>query len=499
MKTQTKRKHSSSLLALTIRQIKEDSYNSRSNTEIIFNKLNYPVTTKNHKRKNLEIATNLASKNKKKLKHKNSSLKKIIKETPKKKLRTNNSVNYINNDNNDIFETKNNNKNIMAMKSNTNSYYNENFLIENENINNLQEEVESLKETNKSMKDKLTIFLKLMKKYSNKLSALINNNSSNSLNVSNINEVKSTLIRLNQMLNNPKLKEDFEITTILDVTSISNTFKENSVNISNNNTSEINNEKSNSIDNKDIENIINKYEEKINLLSNENKLLKENKDKQKIIHNNLINENMSLEKEISNLKQQIQTNKTNIENVLSKINETSKNSEILQNKINILQNENSSLKKTKTDLSQNYSKLNENNNITTLKMELSKKNIIMKYLMDLVDKNDINQKIAYNRFKNKKEIEKSLNLDNLISISKNSISIADSGKIKQADLITEKINEENEEKEDMKENKNLSKYKNNSNLLELKEKNILNTKKEIDNIDKEILEIQKKIKNILKE
>ena len=497
MKTQIKRRHSNSLLALTIRQIKEDTYDNRGNTEIIYKKLNYPMTTKNHKKKNLEIITNFVPKNEKTQKYKDNSIKKQMKQTSRRKIINNNSINYSSTDN--MFEIKKNNKNNMTTKYNTNNYYNENFLIDNDNINNLENEIESLKENNKIIKDKSTIFLKLMKQYSNKLSALINNNNNDISNCSNKNEIKSTLIRLNQILNNPKLKENFEITNILDIAPISNNFKEDSVNISNNNITEVNNEKNNPIEDKDIENIINKYEEKINLLSNENKSLKENKNKQKVIHNNLINENMSLEKEISNLKQQIQINKTNIEDILSKINETSKNSQILQNKINILQSENSSLKKTKDDLSENFSKLIENSNTTSLKLELNKKNIIMKYLMDLVDKNDINRKIAYNRFKNKKEVEKSLMLDNLISFSKNSISIGDGGKIKETDLITEKINESNEKNEDLKENINFSGYNDSSNLRELKEKNIINTKKEIDDIDKEIMEIQNKIKNILKE
>lgn len=497
MKTQIKRRHSNSLLALTIRQIKEDTYDNRGNTEIIYKKLNYPMTTKNHKKKNLEIITNFVPKNEKTQKYKDNSIKKQMKQTSRRKIINNNSINYSSTDN--MFEIKKNNKNNMTTKYNTNNYYNENFLIDNDNINNLENEIESLKENNKIIKDKSTIFLKLMKQYSNKLSALINNNNNDISNCSNKNEIKSTLIRLNQILNNPKLKENFEITNILDITPISNNFKEDSVNISNNNITEVNNEKNNPIEDKDIENIINKYEEKINLLSNENKSLKENKNKQKVIHNNLINENMSLEKEISNLKQQIQINKTNIEDILSKINETSKNSQILQNKINILQSENSSLKKTKDDLSENFSKLIENSNTTSLKLELNKKNIIMKYLMDLVDKNDINRKIAYNRFKNKKEVEKSLMLDNLISFSKNSISIGDGSKIKETDLITEKINESNEKNEDLKENINFSGYNDSSNLRELKEKNIINTKKEIDDIDKEIMEIQNKIKNILKE
>ena len=497
MKTQIKRRHSNSLLALTIRQIKEDTYDNRGNTEIIYKKLNYPMTTKNHKKKNLEIITNFVPKNEKTQKYKDNSIKKQMKQTSRRKIINNNSINYSSTDN--MFEIKKNNKNNMTTKYNTNNYYNENFLNDNDNINNLENEIESLKENNKIIKDKSTIFLKLMKQYSNKLSALINNNNNDISNCSNKNEIKSTLIRLNQILNNPKLKENFEITNILDITPISNNFKEDSVNISNNNITEVNNEKNNPIEDKDIENIINKYEEKINLLSNENKSLKENKNKQKVIHNNLINENMSLEKEISNLKQQIQINKTNIEDILSKINETSKNSQILQNKINILQSENSSLKKTKDDLSENFSKLIENSNTTSLKLELNKKNIIMKYLMDLVDKNDINRKIAYNRFKNKKEVEKSLMLDNLISFSKNSISIGDGSKIKETDLITEKINESNEKNEDLKENINFSGYNDSSNLRELKEKNIINTKKEIDDIDKEIMEIQNKIKNILKE
>lgn len=95
----------------------------------------------------------------------------------------------------------------------------QNHSFENYNESILKNQIKELKIRSKAMKDKLTIFLKLMKKYSSKLTTLTNlsnNNISNNKNKNNPyikrnpinNEIQSTLSQLNNMLNSPKLNED---------------------------------------------------------------------------------------------------------------------------------------------------------------------------------------------------------------------------------------------------------------------------------------------------
>jgi hypothetical protein len=245
--------------------------------------------------------------------------------------------------NNEESENKNNNKNFNKKILNintTSSIYNEknkskdNFInyyqLSSENNNNikkksnesiLQNQIKDLKIKSQNMKDKLIIFLKLMKKYSFKLTTLTksnsrNNNSKEKKTIIN-NEIKSTLSQLNKMLNNPKLNEDiFDLQDItinndemLNITNqlctnynlistISNNKNDEDINtnIMNSNIidTEINNEENDDIKDiknikneymKDIEGLIEKYEEKINLLKNENSTLKKNN----LAQNNYVN------------------------------------------------------------------------------------------------------------------------------------------------------------------------------------------------------------------
>jgi hypothetical protein len=117
----------------------------------------------------------------------------------------------------------------------------------NESI--LQNQVKELKNRSKTMKDKLTIFLKLMKKYSSKLTTLTNLTTNNSTqNTTNLNknknsinkEIQSTLSQLNNMLNNPKLNEDiFELPDIT-TTDLTNNNISININTTNNNSTEEN-------------------------------------------------------------------------------------------------------------------------------------------------------------------------------------------------------------------------------------------------------------------
>lgn len=247
-------------------------------------------------------------------------------------------------------------------KNKYNNYYqsssdqNNNYLkYHNESI--LQNQIKDLKIKSQNMKDKLIIFLKLMKKYSSKLTTLAKSNSRNNNTKEKKsvidNEIKSTLSQLNKMLNNPKLNEDiFEIQDIsnnnislnndeiLNLTipqntnyniittnpTLSNNNKNDediNTNLINSNiiATEVNSGENENIKKeyaKDIEGLIEKYEEKINLLNSENDSLKRNNIEQ----NNYVN---SLIFEVNELKNKLKQEKQNYENNLIKLNNDSIN------------------------------------------------------------------------------------------------------------------------------------------------------------------------------
>ena len=124
---------------------------------------------------------------------------------------------------------------------------NQTHFSENCNESMLQNQIKELKNRSKTMKDKLTIFLKLMKKYSSKLTTLTHLSSNNNLKnndnsynkkISINNEIQSTLSQLNNMLNNPKLNEDIfelpDLTTDLTNNNISLNINTTNNNIDNN-------------------------------------------------------------------------------------------------------------------------------------------------------------------------------------------------------------------------------------------------------------------------
>ena len=348
----------------------------------------------------------------------------------------------------------------------------------NESI--LQNQVKELKNRSKTMKDKLTIFLKLMKKYSSKLTTLTNLTNNNSAqNTTNLNknknsinkEIQSTLSQLNNMLNNPKLNEDIFDLPDITTTDLTNNNISININTTNNNNTEdnkptrqsltipankysklnqmtptlsnirneednkniinnintnstefniinnsnshiiateindtFNDDKTNNNDEnanndennyaKDIEGLINKYEEKINLLNNENQALKKTKEEQKSIQNDLFNQNLNLENEINLLKNQLNKEKMNYENILQQLDSTSKLSISLQKKVDCLEDENNILKKNCVELSQNLSKITfEKNDKAEIENELEYKNNIIKYLEGLLKKFNINPKL----------------------------------------------------------------------------------------------------------
>ena len=433
--------------------------------------------------------------------------------------------------NNEESENKNNNKNFNKKILNintTSSIYNEknkskdNFInyyqLSSENNNNikkksnesiLQNQIKDLKIKSQNMKDKLIIFLKLMKKYSFKLTTLTksnsrNNNSKEKKTIIN-NEIKSTLSQLNKMLNNPKLNEDiFDLQDItinndemLNITNqlctnynlistISNNKNDEDINtnIMNSNiiATELNNEENDDIKDiknikneymKDIEGLIEKYEEKINLLKNENNTLKKNNLDQNNYVNLLVNQ-------INELKEILKQEKKNYEQNLIKLNNDSIS---LQKKVDILQDENLTLKKNCVELSQNLSKINfSEKNDTNIEKELQKKNNIIKYLEGILKNSGI-------KFNN--------NYDNMkFYKTKNEIDINDNDKID--DFSKQYFTFYNMNPKSI----SINTSKNNIEMKSSKESNLFSPivlQQEIDDIDKEIVDLQKQLKQLLNE
>ena len=433
--------------------------------------------------------------------------------------------------NNEESENKNNNKNFNKKILNintTSSIYNEknkskdNFInyyqLSSENNNNikkksnesiLQNQIKDLKIKSQNMKDKLIIFLKLMKKYSFKLTTLTksnsrNNNSKEKKTIIN-NEIKSTLSQLNKMLNNPKLNEDiFDLQDItinndemLNITNqlctnynlistISNNKNDEDINtnIMNSNiiATEINNEENDDIKDiknikneymKDIEGLIEKYEEKINLLKNENNTLKKNNLDQNNYVNLLVNQ-------INELKEILKQEKKNYEQNLIKLNNDSIS---LQKKVDILQDENLTLKKNCVELSQNLSKINfSEKNDTNIEKELQKKNNIIKYLEGILKNSGIKFNNNYNNMK--------------FYNTKNEIDINDNDKID--DFSKQYFTFYNMNPKSI----SINTSKKNIEMKSSKESNLFSPivlQQEIDDIDKEIVDLQKQLKQLLNE
>ena len=433
--------------------------------------------------------------------------------------------------NNEESENKNNKKNFNKKILNintTSSIYNEknkskdNFInyyqLSSENNNNikkksnesiLQNQIKDLKIKSQNMKDKLIIFLKLMKKYSFKLTTLTksnsrNNNSKEKKTIIN-NEIKSTLSQLNKMLNNPKLNEDiFDLQDItinndemLNITNqlctnynlistISNNKNDEDINTNIMNSkiiaTEINNEENDDIKDiknikneymKDIEGLIEKYEEKINLLKNENNTLKKNNLDQNNYANLLVNQ-------INELKEILKQEKKNYEQNLMKLNNDSIS---LQKKVDILQDENLTLKKNCVELSQNLSKINfSEKNDTNIEKELQKKNNIIKYLEGILKNSGI-------KFNN--------NYDNMkFYKTKNEIDINDNDKID--DFSKQYFTFYNMNPKSI----SINTSKKNIEMKSSKESNLFSPivlQQEIDDIDKEIVDLQKQLKQLLNE
>ena len=500
------KRNSKSLLSTTIEQIKKDLKGEYNYNET-------PKRKSNHYKQ-------------KKLNLKNYGY--LRQESEKTNKENNEDINYKNkkhklniNTNNSNYEDKNVEKNKYMNYYQISSDKNNNYLkSENDNESALQNQIKELKIKSQNMKDKLTIFLKLMKKYSFKLTTLAKNNSRNNNSEekkSIINkEIKSTLTQLNKMLNNPKLNEDiFEISdlTINNITpnnelnfsksnynvitsnpTLSNNKEDINTNMINSNiiATEINSGENEDIKNeyvKDIEGLIDKYEEKINLLNNENSTLKRNNIEQ----NNYVN---SLLTEVNELKDKLKKEKKSYENTLLKLNNDSIS---LQKKVDYLQDENNILKKNCVELSQNLSKINypeknNINNITDLERELEYKNNVIKYLEGLLKNSGINTSNYNSMLNTNKSKNFELN-ENNIKLSKTQKDLDFNNNIKNDESNRQYFTFYNINQKSINASKN-------SDLKKSKDSNIFSPKiiqQEIDDIDKEIVYLQQQLKKLLDE
>ena len=567
-------KKENSLLALTIRKIKEESKTEKNLNKNRINRIALKEKNKSYTLISTENATNeilnnnhnsrriyskksvfslnkrlpkniniINFKNKKTENSINNHINKSNEEKSEPKVKDKNEKNGSNiiDDNNVLYRNKekgysndkiykrNNIKALEENKSNNINIYSKK--IKNKN-SLLQDEINSLTNKNELMKNKLIIFLKLMREYSHKLTALMNEPSGNN---KNRNDIINTLSRLNNMLNDPKLKEDvFEITQIIledsSKNNIVDNFKTELINgpKSKVNTDFNNNDKAKNIYdkgyndnedyifeyNKDIEGLISKYEEKINLLLNENNILKDNKEKQKVIYDNLLNENISLGKEINDLKEELNEEKEKNEDLFIKYNNISKKLNEIENKNKILEKENMLLKKSMAD-----NKRNVQYNTNMNKFYQRNMNKILE------EDSDSSRKINQRKL-NKSETQFYINTNNMLSYkdikkdynyfrNKNMGKIPTEPNVKQVCSFkylnnytcnnnNESVNDER--KENMKSNKNKKKINYSTYNKDSKRNNYIKNysvdvkdsiKKEIDDLDEEIIDLQSKINEMI--
>ena len=567
-------KKENSLLALTIRKIKEESKTEKNLNKNRINRIALKEKNKSYTLISTENATNeilnnnhnsrriyskksvfslnkrlpkniniINFKNKKTENSINNNINKSNEEKSEPKVKDKNEKNGSNiiDDNNVLYRNKekgysndkiykrNNIKSLEENKSNNINIYSKK--IKNKN-SLLQDEINSLTNKNELMKNKLIIFLKLMREYSHKLTALMNEPSGNN---KNRNDIINTLSRLNNMLNDPKLKEDvFEITQIIledsSKNNINDNFKTELINgpKSKVNTDFNNNDKAKNIYdkgyndnedyifeyNKDIEGLISKYEEKINLLLNENNILKDNKEKQKVIYDNLLNENISLGKEINDLKEELNEEKEKNEDLFIKYNNISKKLNEIENKNKILEKENMFLKKSMAD-----NKRNVQYNTNMNKFYQRNMNKILE------EDSDSSRKINQRKL-NKSETQFYINTNNMLSYkdikkdynyfrNKNMGKIPTEPNVKQVCSFkylnnytcnnnNESVNDER--KENMKSNKNKKKINYSTYNKDSKRNNYIKNysvdvkdsiKKEIDDLDEEIIDLQSKINEMI--
>ena len=387
----------------------------------------------------------------------------------------------------------------------------------------LKNELDNLKNKSTLTKDKITVFIRLVRKYAKKLSALskllpVNTNGSNEEN--NIfSDIFNTITQFYQMIYNPKLNENvFEISDLLTTEeSIKQnincdspyTLKGNSKNeneyytkIKSNNM----NNKMNSNLSEHYQNLMRKYEEKFKLLISENDSLR------KFIKNKE-NEKGKYEKEIIDLNEKLKNEKNINEDLLNKYNSINTLSEELQNKIQNLENENLHYKNKVSELSDNITKYESLRNKNEMLLnDLNYKNSVVKYLENLLKRTNLNPKL-FTEETYKEEYQKDKSINNENDENMNEYLIENNQTISDFNSNNNNINNNNINNNNIKQDIQISQSKHSSNRKEKISSNRINDKlideddinairpnqikKEIDNLDEEIFKLQTQLKKML--
>ena len=356
------------------------------------------------------------------------------------------------------------------------------------------------------------MFIKLVRKYAKKLSALSkllpinttgNNDDNNNNNI--FSDIFNTINQFYQMIYNPKLNENvFEISDLLtteeSIKHNSNdspfTLKGSKVNDNLNDNNIVSNNNINNNLSEHYKNLMRKYEDKFKLLISENDYLR------KIIKNKE-GDKEKYEKEILDLDEKLKKEKNINEDLVNKFNSINNLAQDLENKVENLQNENLSYKQKVIELNNNISKYESLRNKNEMLLnDLNYKNSVVRYLENLLKRTNLNPKLfTEETIKEECEKEKSINNEN-------------------EDNLNEYLNENNQ-------NETISDYNNNNNIKQnlqinkskhssaKKEKLSLNRnndksideeeisnhpnqiKKEIDNLDEEISKLQSQLKKML--
>ena len=359
---------------------------------------------------------------------------------------------------------------------------NNNILYKNK-ISKLETEINELKYDKEKMRENLSLFFTLIKKYSHKLSSLTNNfNNNNSfISPSNYKELKSILLNLNKAINNPKLNEE-----ILEFRNNNNIYDTGNINLNSNihNTNNINNTNNNNntslLTNNDkidkleeyknnVEEIISKYEKKIDILN------KENED--------YINKINILKNENILLKEQLDEEIKIKENIMNKLNKLKENNNELEKKNKIIDYKCTSYFNRSTQ-----SKYEQKN----IEEEIEYKNKIINYLVNLIKNTGI---------KRNEEIYKR-NINKVIDLKKNLKEVINGKKIKNDDINKNDLNMLNllsNEKSKLIENGSSFINEKTISSNSFKSNNKKQIKKEIDDLDEEIAQIQSKLESMIKD
>lgn len=379
-----------------------------------------------------------------------------------------------------------------------NMYYDEdeeNDKIEDE-MYKLKNEIDQLKLKSTKTKEKLSLFIKLIRKYANKLSSISRDIMENNENTTDhISNLMQTISQFYQMIYNPKLNESvFDISAII---AQSNVTQDDTANISRVTDPD---EKIN----KEFGVLISKYEEKIKLLTEENnRLLKE------IKMNNFKN---NQDKEIQSLKEKLNNETNRNKDYENKINEMIKEYET---KFISMDDDNKKLKADNENLAEQ---------LMDAQKEIENKENIITYLEGFLKSNFAPQIFPNNDEEEQKSV-KSLKsneqpeLENNIDYNNNNNEIMNEERKNSNGNFADNDNENElnnylggiyDKQNNMSDNENNDENnineeehsitppgKNNNNPTDRPTERPKKIKKEIDLLDEEIMELKSKLKSLI--